>query len=175
MSGLPGRRTGRVMLMLAGGAGVWRATRFVGDWEAGQSNPNRTPASIHTAEYTEVRLLANDQGHFVASGRINGREVVFLLDTGATDVAVPEQLAAELGLARGQPRAVLTAAGSGTGYRTRIDRLSLGDIELAEVPALLMPGFDSPVVLLGMSALKHLEFTQRAGTLVLRQDNTERP
>jgi aspartyl protease family protein len=55
------------------------------------------------------------------------------------------------------------------GYRTRLDRLQLGDIVLRDVRALVAPGLGDEQVLLGMSALKKLEFTQRGGTLLLRQ------
>ena len=48
-------------------------------------------------------------------------------------------------------------------------RLQLGDIQLREVAALITPGMEGHEVLLGMSALKQLEFTQKGGTLVLRQ------
>ncbi len=50
-----------------------------------------------------------------------------------------------------------------------LSSLDLGDIRLHDVRAIVAPGFRSEQVLLGMSALKQLEFTQRAGTLVLRQ------
>ncbi|MEX5354424.1 TIGR02281 family clan AA aspartic protease, partial [Pseudomonas juntendi] len=63
-----------------------------------------------------------------------------------------------------------TANGRATGWRTRLDRLQLGDIRLSGVAALIVPGMDGDEVLLGMSALKQLEFTQRDGTLVLRQN-----
>ncbi|MFC3607716.1 retropepsin-like aspartic protease family protein [Stutzerimonas tarimensis] len=163
------------MLVLAWVAGLYLATQFFSEWEFSRLNPNLTPESQRTGEFIEVTLSGNAQGHFVAAGRINGERVTFLLDTGATDVAVPARLAEQLGLSRGQPQPVMTASGPSTGYRTRIERLELGDIVLNGVPALLIPDFDSPVVLLGMSALKQLEFTQRAGTMLLRQHVTEQP
>ena len=55
------------------------------------------------------------------------------------------------------------------GYRTQLDRLQLGDIVLRDVRAIVAPGLGGDQVLLGMSALKQLEFTQRSGTLLLRQ------
>ncbi|MNC64411.1 hypothetical protein D3C75_1146100 [compost metagenome] len=63
-----------------------------------------------------------------------------------------------------------TANGRTQGYRTRLGTLQLGDILLREVRALVVPGLDGDQVLLGMSALKQLEFTQRGGTLLLRQN-----
>lgn len=120
--------------------------------------------------FVEVRLLSNGQGHFVADGAINGRVVHFMLDTGATDVAIPEALARDLDLARGAPVTLSTANGRTEGYRTRIDSLLLGDIHLRDVRALVVPGLDGQAVLLGMSALKQLEFTQRGGTMLLRQN-----
>ncbi len=84
-------------------------------------------------------------------------------------------LAGRLQLERGAPVQLQTANGRTTGYRTQIERLQLGDIVLRDVRAVIAPGFDSEQILLGMSALKRLEFTQRAGTLVLRQHATDRP
>ncbi|MGH8354419.1 MAG: retropepsin-like aspartic protease family protein [Pseudomonas sp.] len=169
----PGRRAGRVMLVLAWGAGLLLATRFFGQWEEARHNPNQAPASQRGAGYIEVRLAGNGQGHFVSSGRINGQEVRFLLDTGATDVAVPGALAERLGLERGLPVSLNTANGRSTGYRTQLQSLQLGEIVLQDVRALVAPGMDGDEVLLGMSALKQLEFTQRDGTLVLRQNTVE--
>lgn len=175
MSQPAGRRAGRVMLVLAWGIGILLATKFFADWEQSRFNPNKQPVSLVRGEHIEVLLESNAQGHFVASGRINGEAVVFLLDTGATDVAIPAEVAGKLGLARGAPILLQTANGQTTGYRTVLDSLSLGDIVLRDVRAIVAPGFDGEQILLGMSALKQLEFTQRAGTLVLRQHATDRP
>lgn len=175
MSQPAGRRAGKVMLVLAWGIGILLATRFFADWEASRYNPNQHPVSVVQDGHVEVLLEGNAQGHFVANGKINGRPVTFLLDTGATDVAIPAGLADELGLSRGTPVTLLTANGQTTGYRTRLDTLHLGDIALRDVRATITPGFDGNQILLGMSALKQLEFTQRAGTLSLRQYATDRP
>ena len=75
----------------------------------------------------------------------------------------------ELGLQPGAPVQIRTANGTVTGWRTRLGLLQLGDIQLREVAALITPGMEGHEVLLGMSALKQLEFTQKGGTLVLRQ------
>ena len=169
MSQAPGKRAGRVLMLLAWAAGLFLATRFFGDWEQRQANPNSEISSQHGEGFIEVRLLGNSQGHFVADGLINGQAVHFLLDTGATDVAIPESLARQFNLERGAPVTLSTANGRTEGYRTRLDSLQLGDILLRDVRALVVPGLDGEQVLLGMSALKRLEFTQRGGTLLLRQ------
>lgn len=163
-----GRRAGKVMLILAWIAGLLLAAQFFGKWEQARHNPNQTPVSLQGAGYVDVQLAGNGQGHYVLNGGINGRHVRFLLDTGATDVAVPGALAQALGLEAGAPVSVNTANGRSTGYRTRLGELTLGDIRLQDVRALIVPGMDGDEVLLGMSALKQLEFTQRDGTLVLR-------
>lgn len=168
MSHTTGKRAGKTMMILCWVIGMALAVHFFGKWERAQHNPNVTPASLHAEGYVEVRLAANPQGHFLAVGGINNAEVVFLLDTGATDVAIPGELAQQLGLERGVPVSVNTANGRSTGYRTRLQTLTLGDIRLQDVRALITPGMDGDQVLLGMSALKQLEFTQRDGTLVLR-------
>ena len=170
MSQPPGKRAGRVLMIVAWAAAMFLATRFFGQWEERQQNPNAVVQSEQGDGFIEVRLLSNGQGHFVADGAINGRVVHFMLDTGATDVAVPEALARDLDLDRGPPVQLSTANGRTEGYRTRLNSLQLGDIHLRDVRALVVPGLDGQAVLLGMSALKQLEFTQRGGTMLLRQN-----
>ena len=165
----PGKRTGRVLMVLAWCAALFLATRFFGQWEERQQNPNVVVSSELGDGFVEVKLIGNGQGHFVASGHINGQPVNFMLDTGATDVAIPAQLAQRLKLEQGFGVTLSTANGRTEGYRTRVDRLQLGDIVLRDVRAIVVPGLDGDQVLLGMSALNKLEFTQRGGTMLLRQ------
>ncbi|WP_028695000.1 retropepsin-like aspartic protease family protein [Pseudomonas cremoricolorata] len=170
MSQPAGKRAGKVLMIIAWAAALFLATRFFAEWEARQDNPNTQVRSEHGAGFIEVRLLGNGHGHFVADGLINGQTAHFMLDTGATDVAIPESLARQWGLERGAPVMLSTANGRTEGYRTRLDELQLGDIRLRNVRAVVVPGLDDEQVLLGMSALRQLEFTQRGGTLLLRQN-----
>jgi len=165
----PGKRAGRVLLVLAWCAGLFLATRFFGDWEQRQENPNTQVSSQQGEGFIEVKLVGNGQGHFVADGQINGQPVNFMLDTGATDVSIPAGLAQRLNLEKGAAVTLSTANGRSQGYRTRLQQLKLGDIVLHDVRAVVAPGLSGDQVLLGMSALKQLEFTQRGGTLLLRQ------
>ncbi|QXH62485.1 retropepsin-like aspartic protease family protein [Pseudomonas azerbaijanorientalis] len=165
----PGQRIGRVFMVLAWCAALFLATRFFAQWEARQQNPNVVVSSEQGEGFIEVKLVSNVQGHFVASGQINGQPVDFMLDTGATDVSIPADLARRLKLEEGFGVTLSTANGLSQGYRTRIERLQLGDIVLLDVRALVAPGLHGDQVLLGMSALNKLEFTQRGGTMLLRQ------
>lgn len=165
----PGKRAGRLMLIIAWAAALFLATRFFGDWEQRQENPNTTVTSEHGDGFVEVRLVSNRQGHFVMTGQINARPVEFMLDTGATNVAIPEDVAEKLRLERGARVQVSTANGRTEAFRTTLERLQIGDIVLNNVRALVVPGLDGDQVLLGMSAINQLEFTQRGGTLLLRQ------
>jgi len=169
----PGKRAGRVFMVLAWCAALFLATRFFGQWEVRQQNPNRVVSSEQGEGFIEVKLASNSQGHFVASGQINGQPVDFMLDTGATDVSIPAEMAERLKLEKGFGVTLSTANGRTQGYRTRIDRLQLGDIVLRNVRALVVPGLDGKQVLLGMSALNQLEFTQRGGTMLLRQTTNQ--
>jgi aspartyl protease family protein len=116
-----------------------------------------------------VKLQRNRRGHYVASGTINGQPVVFFLDTGATIVSIPEPVARRLNLQRGVELQASTANGTVTTYSTELDSVAVGDIELHRVRASINPQMQSDEILLGMSFLKHLEFTQRGETLILRQ------
>ena len=133
-----------------------------------QYNPNQYVQSIQTADnQIEIRLKRNRAGHYVSSGKINGQKVVFLLDTGATYVAIPQPLADKLHLKRGRSITLSTANGRSKGYQTNIDKLSLGEIQLFNIKAIIIPNLEE--ILLGMSVLKQLEFTQRGNELTIRQ------
>jgi len=136
-----------------------------------RQNPNRNPGGAVTTQGTrEVVLERNAQGHYVASGRINGHPVTFLVDTGATQVAVSERLARKLGLRKMGGTFSHTANGVVAAWETVLDRVTLGVIEQRRVRATILPDLRPwDQVLLGMSFLKKLELVQRDGTLLLRQ------
>jgi aspartyl protease family protein len=139
-----------------------------------QHNPNREVETRYLdGGVREVVLKRSRSGHYLTGGSINGQPVVFMLDTGATGIAIPEAVARRLALQRGQPLRTRTANGVATAYASRLDRVSVGDIALHDVFASIVPGLDSEQVLLGMSFLKHIEFTQRGDTLILRQYSGE--
>lgn len=131
-----------------------------------RDNPNRNLVVTQGAQ--ELVLKRNRFGHYLAPGEINGQPVVFLLDTGATQVSVPAHLGPQLGLRPGAAGSVITANGNVTVHQTRIDTLALGPFEIRNVSGHLNPGMQGAEILLGMSVLRHLEFTQRGDTLTLR-------
>jgi len=139
------------------------------DYEESRNNPNQQISSLVTDDGgREIVLQRNRYGHYVATGSINGQPVTFLLDTGASDVSIPDGLAKKLKLKRGIGQIYNTANGQITAYLTKLNRVSLGDIELRNVRASINPSMQGDEVLLGMSFLKELEFTQRGDTLTIR-------
>jgi aspartyl protease family protein len=120
----------------------------------------------------EVRLWPDDQGMYLANGSINGQPVEFLVDTGASQVALNAAQARRLGIDfrfDGQRGAVETASGVARAYRVRLDRVKIGDIQLRNVEAVVLDGSRPRHALLGMSFLRRLELKREAGALVLRQ------
>jgi len=164
-------RTGRTMVILAWVGGLLFLTYLFQQLLDDQHNPNRQLEMLVGEDgVREVVLQRNRQGHYVADGLINGRVTTFLLDTGATDVALPEDLANRLNLSRHGRGMSQTANGAVMVYRTRLDSVQLGAVRLSDVRATILPSMDAGApVLLGMSFLKHLELVQRDGYLTLRQ------
>lgn len=143
----------------------WLADGFLED----ARNPNRElQTRVGVDGVAEVVLRPDRTGHYVAPGFIDGLDVTFLVDTGATLVAVDERLAQRLGLVKGMRWPMQTANGATEGWRTLLKSVRVGDIELRAVPAVIMPAGGMEEALLGMSFLQRLEMTQRGGVLTLR-------
>lgn len=129
-------------------------------------------ATYAPPERREVRILKDNRrdGYFV-DGLINGQSVRFLVDTGATSIAMSEQHAAQLGIAHrvdGMRVGVGTASGQAVGHRVMLREVSVGGIRLTDIRAVVIDG-DSPVhILLGMNVLGEFELEQRENLLILR-------
>ena len=134
-----------------------------------QNNPNQDPTLYQTENYREVVLQRNRYGHYIASGEINNEPVTFLLDTGATRISVPAEVAGRLGLKPGAKTPVMTANGRIEVYSTSLREVNLGGIKRHNVSASINPHMPGDEVLLGMSFLRHLDFSQQGDQLLLRQ------
>jgi aspartyl protease family protein len=163
------KRIGKTMLAIFWVAVIAGLTAVFGNWEKQKHNPNTSPQSQHYGDQVRVTLERNPLGHYVASGFINDHDATFLLDTGATLVAVPEKLAITFKLKKGRSHRINTANGTATAYQTEIENLKIGAIELRHVPASITPSMRGDEILLGMSALKHINFSQNGKFLTLSQ------
>ena len=115
-----------------------------------------------------VTLKADARGHFVADGQVNGGTVRFLVDTGATTIALPAADAKRLGIdyLKGERGMVQTANGTAPAYRVKFDTVKLGDITLNSVEGVVLEG-GLQTALLGMSFLNRTEMKRDGETMVL--------
>lgn len=118
-----------------------------------------------------VSLNADARGHFSASGFINGRSLEFLVDTGASSIAISTQEAdrLELSYRNGQPGKVSTANGTATAYRVLFNNVRVGGISLNMVPGVVVEGGGLPVALLGMSFLNQVNMKREGSVMTLTQ------
>jgi aspartyl protease family protein len=161
----PFRRGGVLMLAIGWLIIIGIVWWVVDEWSGREANPNR---ALMVGPAGEVVLQRNRAGHFLADGEVNGRRTTFLLDTGATYIAIPGNIARELKLKLGPPITLQTAAGPATGYPTRLASVSVAGIEMRDMAAVVSEGLEPGTVLLGMNFLKRLEMTQRGEQLVLK-------
>lgn len=160
------RRTGLGMMLA-----FWALLFALGMWWFNGELEKRKNPNAHLLDAppgTTVTLTRNASGHYVASGRINGEPVVMLLDTGATSVAVPEQLARRLDLPHEGEAWFTTANGRVRGQLTMFDEISLGGITARQVPGSISTGLSDDMVLLGMSFLGRFDIEIRGKQMVLR-------
>ena len=160
---------GRGFYTIAWILGIALLTTLFSGHEERRINPNQNPQSQMSNGVAEVVLKQNRQGHYVANGVINGQQVTFLLDTGATDVAIPGRIAERLALKEGRSIQMNTANGTIRVFESWVDQLEIGELKIRDVDANINPHMDEDFILLGMSALKDLELIQKNNQLTIRQ------
>ncbi len=113
-------------------------------------------------------LAAGTGGHFFTEGQVNGHPVRFLVDTGATSVALPAGDATRMGIdyRKGQRGLSQTAAGPTPVFIVKLDSVRVGDIELQNVDAIVIEQGLS-IALLGMSFLNRVEMRRESGAMTL--------
>ena len=116
---------------------------------------------------SEIVLPMGRLGHFNAQGTINGKPVSFMVDTGATSVAMSQSEANRIGLdwKRGRPGLTSTANGPVPIYAINLTSVRVGTVEIANVAAVVVPS-DMPMILLGNSFLNR--FSMRRDNDVMR-------
>ena len=149
----------RAVLALAGGQ---RLTLRVGE----------SPVSVGGAPAPggsdRVALSADARGHFITPGSINNRPTQFLVDTGASVVAIGQAEADRLGLnyRTGQPVTLRTANGTAPGWALKLATLRIGDVTASEVDGVVTPSA-MPAVLLGNSFLNRFSMRRDGDTMLL--------
>lgn len=115
-------------------------------------------------------LTADSNGHFITTGTVNGATVRFMVDTGATSVALGASDArrANVSLANARPIMVQTANGVTQAWLVTLDSVRVGDVTLNQVEGTVHQ-HDLPVALLGMSFLNRMEMKRDGHTMTLRK------
>jgi aspartyl protease family protein len=162
-------RLGKAMYIAAWIVGLALLVLFFNNHLERQRNPNPNPGlTLDGAGVPSVVLRRNRMGHYVTSGSINGAPVTFLLDTGATAVALPLTLARRLELSLMPGGRSKTANGFVDTWNTRLDSVGVAGLTARNVRAVVLPNMPGDEVLLGMNYLKRFELIQRGDTLTLR-------
>jgi aspartyl protease family protein len=119
-----------------------------------------------------VTLQKAPNGHFMTEAIIDGRRMGFMVDTGASVIALREADAARLGIhpaRRDYTANVSTANGTIKAARVELDRVEVGNLTVRNVAALVLPDEALAQNLLGMSFLSKVKWEHRNGRLVLEQ------
>lgn len=128
-------------------------------------NPNKVSV---LGEDRTVTLDRGIDGHYRAEALINGKKINVMVDTGATGVAISQQVADKLGLESKTAIRTRTANGDTISYITRLDSVKIGGVEARNVSAMIAPGLGGDV-LLGMSFLGRMDVRLYKGTMTIKQ------
>lgn len=115
-------------------------------------------------------LTADGRGHFITTGTVNGATVRFMVDTGATSIALGASDArrANVSTANARPVMVQTANGVTQAWLVTLSTVRVGDVTLNEVEGIVHQ-HDMPIALLGMSFLNRMEMKRDGQTMTLRK------
>jgi aspartyl protease family protein len=174
----PIMRAVRFLFLIAGAAAFGFARHLDHSAKSGGSNAmamgskSAAAPSQSSSNYRTVALRSDGRGHFQVEARVDGRRIDFLVDTGASMIALRESAAARLGI---HPRAsdynvkIHTANGVGKAARVQLDSVEVDGIRVRDVEAFVVPDEALSTNLLGMSFLSRVKWTHDRGKLVLEQ------
>jgi len=158
------------LVLLAGGV---MAVRHLESASRAPVAMTATPAPVSSSSSARNVVLAKGRnGHFQVDARVDGRRIEFLVDTGASHIALRESEAGRLGI---YPRAsdftvrVSTANGMTKAALVELRTVEVGDIVVRNVPAIVHSDQGLSVNLLGMSFLSRVRWTHERGKLVIEQ------
>lgn len=122
-----------------------------------------------TPEKQRMVIARGRGGHYWVNGSVNGNSMAFLLDTGASSIALNEVQAKRLGIdfTAGQPMQVTTASGVERGWQVNLRSVKVGAIEVLGVEAIVLEGSYPTDALLGMSFLNRIGWRQEQDALIL--------
>ena len=118
----------------------------------------------------QISIARGLGGHYWVAGSVDGHPMQFLVDTGATSLAINEQDAKRLGLdyrVKGRPMLANTANGTAKGWKLSVDRVKIGSLEVLGVDTVVLEGDALGEALLGMSFLSRVRWREEQGVLVL--------
>ncbi len=128
-------------------------------------NPNKL---YRLGNADSVVLKRGPDGHYRSEALINGKKVQVLVDTGATGVAISQQVADQLNLKSINAIRTNTANGDSIGYMVRLESVKIGGVTARNVSAMIAPGLDGDV-LLGMSFLGRMDVRLYKGEMTISQ------
>ena len=118
----------------------------------------------------QTSIARGADGHYRVVGSVGGHSIAFLVDTGATSIALNESQARTLGIdfrVVGQPMVVNLAAGTAKAWRIKLPQVKVGPLEVLGVEAFVLEGEGANDALLGMSFLNRVRWHEDQGLMVL--------
>lgn len=155
----------RATVVVAIGAVVFLAFDRYGPWQSGRG---WRPRPIETLTPGGVDLRRAIDGHFHVSGTINGQPIVFLVDTGASTVAIGDAMSQQLALRDCRPRTYATAGGAVRGCEARADEVTVAGVRFRDVRVAVLPDQPDGLALLGMNVLGNFRIETEGSTMRLR-------
>ncbi len=131
----------------------------------GQTRPEASPIA---GDRPAVLIERERGGHYSARGEINGHPVLFMVDTGASNVSIPQRVARRIGLDSSRAQRSRTANGDVVTYAVRLDSVSIGGLEAHNVSGSILPNLDGEAVLLGMSYLSRFSVSMQGNEMLIQ-------
>lgn len=134
----------------------------------GDAPVNSGGSTTSAGRGTRITITESGGGHFMTAGQINGKTVQFMVDTGATNIAMSIADAERAGISYqdGQPVRMSTANGPTQGYRVKLNTVRVGDVEIFDVDAVVIPQ-PMPFLLLGNSFLSRFQMKRDNNLMTL--------